>query len=147
MIVVTVQGKYNGLHDTVLNGKKITGEEQKIAINNLLSKIPPKEIIGDNIYSLNDKEIFCSMLHPERDVEGRSRIVYIVWDKEASEEMIKKSVETIGLNYDSFLKLKNTFDKKKTQKLMLIALIVVVLAIAILILKDEIIMLFCVPSE
>lgn len=135
MIVATVQGKYNGLHDTVLNGKRITGEEQKTAINNLLSKIPPKEILEDNISLLKNKEFFCSMIHPERDVEGRGRIVLIVWDKEESDDMIKKTVETIGLDYDSFLKLKNRFDKKKTPKFMLIALIVVVLAIVILILK------------
>lgn len=117
MIVATVQGKYNGLHDTVLNGKRITGEEQKTAINNLLSKIPPKEILEDNISLLKNKEFFCSMIHPERDVEGRSRIVLIVWDKEESDDMIKKTVETIGLDYDSFLKLKNRFDKKKLQNL------------------------------
>ena len=117
MIVATVQGKDKGPHDTVLDGKKITGEEQQKAINSLLSKIPPKEITGDDISLLNNKEFFCSMIHPEKDVEGRYRIVLIVWDKNTSEEEIKETIDGIGCDYNRFSQIRSRINnKKKLQK-------------------------------
>lgn len=117
MIVATVQGKDKCPHDTVLDGKKITGEEQQKAINNLLSKIPPKEITGDDISLLNSKEFFCPMIHPDRDVEGRYRIVLIVWNKNTSEEVIKETIEEIGCDYNKFNQIRSKINnKKKLQK-------------------------------
>lgn len=136
MIVATVQGKDKGPHDTVLDGKKITGEEQQKAINSLLSKIPPKEIIGDDISLLNNKEFFCSMIHPEKDVEGRYRIVLIVWDKNTSEEAIKETIDGIGCDYNRFSQIRSKINnKKKTSKKTLIIIGVIVIAALIMILK------------
>ncbi|EKV56533.1 hypothetical protein [Brachyspira hampsonii] len=136
MIVATVQGKDKGPHDTVLDGKKITGEEQQKAINNLLSKLPPKEITGDDISLLNNKEFFCSMIHPEKDVEGRYRIVLIVWDKNTSEEVIKETIEGIGCDYNRFSQIRSRINnKKKTSKKTFIIIGVIVIAALIMILK------------
>ncbi|MEI0485141.1 hypothetical protein [Brachyspira intermedia] len=137
MVIASVESKNAGKNELVENGIPLNVDDIEVQKkwNCLLERLPHKSYVKDDIFQINENEILCRMKHPEKDQAGRNRIVYIVWDKEASDEMIKKTVETIGLNYDSFLKLKNTFDKKKTQKLMLIALIVVVLAIVILILK------------
>ena len=136
MIVATVQGKDKGPHDTVLDGKKITGEEQQKAINNLLSKIPPKEITGDDISLLNSKEFFCYMIHPDRDVEGRYRIVLIVWNKNTSEEVIKETIEEIGCDYNKFNQIRSKINnKKKTSKTTLIIIGVIVLTVVIMMIK------------
>ncbi|MEI0548732.1 hypothetical protein R4K89_00290 [Brachyspira intermedia] len=134
MIIAIVESKYGNKSEVVKDGIRLNDIEAQKDLDSLFDRLPHISYTEDDIRKMND-ETLCRMKHPIKDNEGRNRIVYIVWDKEASDEMIKKTVETIGLNYDSFLKLKNTFDKKKTQKLMLIALIVVVLAIVILILK------------
>ena len=36
------------------------------------------------------------MQHPEKDVEGRYRIVLIVWDKNTAEEIIKETIEALN---------------------------------------------------
>lgn len=137
MVIASVESKNAGKNELVENGILLNIDDIEVQKkwNYLLERLPHESYVKDDIFQINENEILCRMKHHEKDQAGRNRIVYIVWDREASDEMIKKTVETIGLDYDSFLKLKNEFDKKKSPKLMLIALIVVVLAIVILILK------------
>ena len=137
MVIASVESKNAGKNELVENGIPLNVDDIEVQKkwNCLLERLPHKSYVKDDIFQINENEILCRMKHPEKDQAGRNRIVYIVWDKEASDEMIKKTVETIGLNYDSFLKLKNTFYKKKSPKFLIIALIVVILVIAILILK------------
>lgn len=122
MIVATVQGnEEGGKHITVKNGKRITGKEQQEVINELYDKVRGIEINGDiGIEELKGKEIFCYMEHPEVDSYGRKGIAFIVWDKKEKKEIIKRTIEEIGLDYDKF-KIKydkfNNFINKLINKL------------------------------
>ena len=117
MIVATVQGnEEGGKHITVKNGKRITGKEQQEVINELYDKVRGIEINGDiGIEELKGKEIFCYMEHPEVDSYGRKGIAFIVWDKKEKKEIIKRTIEEIGLDYDKFKikydKFNNFFNK------------------------------------
>lgn len=117
MIVATVQGnEEGGKHITVKNGKRITGKEQQKVINELYDKVRGIEINGDiGIEELKGKEIFCYMEHPEVDSYGRKGIAFIVWDKKEKKEIIKRTIEEIGLDYDKFKikydKFNNFFNK------------------------------------
>lgn len=117
MIVATVQGnEEGGKHITVKDGKRITGKEQQEVINELYDKVRGIEINGDiGIEELKGKEIFCYMEHPEVDSYGRKGIAFIVWDKKEKKEIIKRTIEEIGLDYDKFKikydKFNNFFNK------------------------------------
>lgn len=113
MIVATVQGnEEGGKHITVKDGKRITGKEQQEVINELYDKVRGIEINGDiGIKKLKGKEIFCYMEHPEVDSSGRKGIAFIVWDKKEKQEIIKRTIKEIGLDYDKFKIKYDEFNK------------------------------------
>ena len=115
MVIATVQNKTHGKNEVVKDGIRLNGTEAQENLDSLFDRLPHESYTKDDIFQINENEILCRMKHPIEDNEGRNRIVYIVWDKEASDDTIKNTVETIGLDYNSFLKLKNTFYKKKVQ--------------------------------
>ena len=137
MIVAIVQGKDKGLYDTVIDGKIVSGKEQQDAINKLLSKIPSIKITGNGGFKLETGEFFCHMQHPEKDVEGRYRIVLIVWDKNTAEEIIKETIEGIGCDYDKFVQVRSEInnEKKTLKKIMMLLGIFLILVAVILFLK------------
>lgn len=150
MIVATVQGnEEGGKHITVKNGKRITGKEQQEVINELYDKVRGIEINGDiGIEELKGKEIFCYMEHPEVDSYGRKGIAFIVWDKKEKKEIIKRTIEEIGLDYDKFkikynefnkfinkfIKFNNSKNKKKQKQIILVSLAAGAVAAIIIIL-------------
>lgn len=141
MIVATVQGnEEGGKHITAKNGKKITGKEQQEAINKLYDKVRGINIKGNfGIEKLkNRKEIFCYMEHPEVDSSGRHGIAFIVWDKKENQEIIKRTIKEIGLDYDKFIRNYNEFIDNKSEdnlkKMILVGLAAGVLATIIIIL-------------
>lgn len=120
MIVATVQGnEEGGKHITVKDGKRITGKEQQEVINELYDKVRDIEINGNiGIKKLKGKEIFCYMEHPEVDSSGRKGIAFIVWDKKEKQEIIKRTIKEIGLDYGKFIKKYDEFiDNKREENL------------------------------
>lgn len=140
MIVATVQGnEEGGKHITVKDGKRITGKEQQKVINELYDKVRDIEINGNiGIEELNGKEIFCYMEHPEVDSSGRKGIAFIVWNKDEKKEIIKRTIEEIGLDYGKFIKKYDEFiDNKREEnlrKMILVGLATGVVAAIIIIL-------------
>ncbi|MEI0485148.1 hypothetical protein [Brachyspira intermedia] len=116
MIVATIQGKDDGRHITAINGKLVKGDEQQNAIDVLYSKISKINLGNKNfgIKQINSHELFCYMEHPEKDIYGRKRIAYIVFDKNEDSNLIEKTINEMGLNYNTFNELYTKFlnDKK-----------------------------------
>ncbi|WP_020006074.1 hypothetical protein [Brachyspira innocens] len=137
MIVAIVQGKDRGLYDTVIDGEVVSGKEQQDAINKLLSKIPPIKITGNGGFKLETGEFFCHMQHPEKDVEGRYRVVLIVWDKNTSEEIIKETIKAIGCDYYKYVQIRNEInnEKKTLKKIMMLLGVFLILVAVMLFLK------------
>ncbi|PPS21865.1 hypothetical protein [Brachyspira murdochii] len=133
MIVAIVQGKDRGLYDTVIDGEVVSGKEQQDAINKLLSKIPPIKITGNGGFKLETGEFFCHMQHPEKDVEGRYRVVLIVLDKNTSEEIIKETIKAIGCDYYKYVQIRNEINnEKKTLKKIMMLLGVFLILVAVM---------------
>ncbi|MGX2981813.1 hypothetical protein [Helicobacter sp. 23-1045] len=61
---------------------------------------------------LENGKLFCALYHPENDDIGRRRIALIVWDKDTSDEIIQKTLEVMGLEYNRFLELKSEFEAR-----------------------------------
>lgn len=125
MIIATIQGKKEGgKHITVINGELVTGDEQQNAIDMLYSKISRIKF-DDRSYGikkLNSNEFFCYMEHPEKDIAGRTRKVLIVFDKNTEEEIIKKTIGTMELNYNTFLNIYNSYNVKMNNNIMLLCI-------------------------
>lgn len=118
MIFITIQGvEKGGAHESVLNAKKIEGEEKENEIAKLLNFINQNKINANKrfIGRFGDK-YFCTLTHPQKDIYGRGRLAMIYWDKDESEENIKQSLKIAGLSYEDF---KLQFDEatKKDLKL------------------------------
>ena len=117
MIIATIQGKeYGGEHVTAIDGKLVKGEEKQNAIDTLYHKIS-KIKFGNGSYGIkkiNSNELFCYMEHPERDIYGRRRIALILFDKNEDSNLIEKTINEMGLNYNTFKELYTKFinDKK-----------------------------------
>ena len=115
MISATIQGIHkanNRKHTTAQNGKLITGEAQRECVNAILRDCKD-ESADDEVYcELDNGKLFCALYHPIKDDIGRRRIALIVWDKDTSNELIQKTLEVMGLEYERFLGLKGTFEER-----------------------------------
>lgn len=56
---------------------------------------------------------FCAIYHPQKDDIGRERTALIVWDKDTSQELVRKTLEVMGVEFEHFLKLQSEFESKK----------------------------------
>lgn len=115
MISATIQGidkSNNREHITAQNGKLITGEVQRECVNAILRDC--KEVSADDeMYcELDNGKLFCALYHPIKDDIGRLRIALIVLDKDTPNELIQKTLEVMGLDYERFLELKGAFEER-----------------------------------
>ena len=119
MISATISGKdkaNNRKHITAQNGKLITGEAQRECVNAILKDCQNVNVSGEYYCELENGKFFCALYHPEPDDIGRKRIALIMWNKDTSNEMIQKTLEVMGLEYECFLRLKSEFDFESNQK-------------------------------
>lgn len=115
MISATIQGIHkenNREHITAQNGSLITGEAQRECVNKILWDCK-NESTDDEVYcELDNGKLFCALYHPVKDDIGRKRIALIVWDKDTPNELIQKTLEVMGLDYERFLELKGAFEER-----------------------------------
>ena len=115
MISATIQGIHkenNRKHITAQNGKLITGDAQKECVNAILRDCK-NESADDEVYcELDNGKLFCTMYHPIKDDIGRRRIALIVLDKDTPNELIQKTLEVMGLDFECFLELKGKFEER-----------------------------------
>lgn len=115
MISATISGIHkenNREHTTAKNGELITGEAKRECVNGILKACKGIKVRGDSYIELDSGELFCSLCHNIRDDLGRKRIALIVWDKDTSNELIQKTLEVMGLDYERFLELKGEFEER-----------------------------------
>lgn len=115
MISATIQGIHkenNGKHTTAQNGKLITGEAQRECVNAILRDCREASADDEVYCELDNGKLFCALYHPIKDDIGRKRIALIVWDKDTSNELIQKTLEVMGLDYERFLELKGEFEER-----------------------------------
>ncbi len=116
MISATIQGKYKenrGKHITAQDGKLITGEAQTKCVNAILEDCKEVNVSGEYYCELENGKLFCALYHAEKDDIGRKRIALIVWGKDTSNEMIQKTLEVMGLEFERFKRLEREFKRNK----------------------------------
>ena len=116
MIRATIQGKdkaNNRKHITAQNATLITGEAQTKCVNAILRDCKNVSVSGELYYELDNGKLFCALYHPEKDDIGRVRTALIIWDKDTSQELIQKTLEVMGLEFERFLELKREFESQK----------------------------------
>lgn len=115
MISATISGIHkenHRKHITIQNGELVTDETQRECVNAILKECRGIKVRGDSYFELDNGKIFCSLCHPIKDDIGRKRIALIVWDKDTSNELIQKTLEVMGLDYERFLELKGEFEER-----------------------------------
>lgn len=115
MISATIQGidkSNNREHITAQNGKLITGEVQRECVNEILRDCSEVSADDEMYCELDNGKLFCALYHPIKDDIGRRRIALIVWDRDTSNELIQKTLEVMGLDYERFLELKGEFEER-----------------------------------
>lgn len=122
MISATISGKdkaNNRQHITAQNGKLIIGDVQTKCVNAILEDCKEVNVGGEYYCELENGKLFCALYHAEKDDIGRRRTALIVWDKDTSNEIIQKTLEVMGLEYERFLGLKSEFEVsvKSNQKI------------------------------
>lgn len=113
MISATIQGIHkenNREHITAQNGKLIIGEEQRECVNEILRDCREASADDEVYCELDNGKLFCALYHPVKDDIGRMRIALIVWDKDTPNELIQKTLEVMGLEFERFLELKSEFE-------------------------------------
>ena len=116
MISATIQGKYKenrGKHITAQDGKLITGDAQTKCVNAILKDCQNVNMSREYYCELENGKLFCALYHPQKDDIGRTRIALIVWDKDTSNEMIQKTLEVMGLEFERFKRLEREFKRNK----------------------------------
>lgn len=113
MITATIQGvskQDNGKHITVFNGKIITGKEASKRTEELFKDCDEVNLSSQELFcKLANGKFFCAMPHPQQDEIGRTRIALLVLDKDTTDELVKQSIEVMGLEYERFQRLKNEY--------------------------------------
>ena len=115
MISATIQGidkSNNRAHITAQNGKLITGEAQRECVNAILRDCREASADDEVYCELDNGKLFCALYHPIKDDIGRKRIALIVWDKDTPNELIQKTLEVMGLDYERFSELKGGFEER-----------------------------------
>lgn len=113
MITATIQGvskKDNGKPISVFNGKIITGKEASKRTEELFEDCYEVNLNSQELFcKLANGKFFCAMPHPQKDEMGRTRIALLVWDKDTDCELVKQSIEVMGLEYERFKRLKREY--------------------------------------
>lgn len=140
MVYASMQGKdENNKRVTAVDGRLLTaGEEENKILLDIAKKLSTRRLdFSGMIRNLNRFERYCYLNHPEVDDIGRLRKALIIWDKNDSEENIKKTIEAIGINNFNEWKLANEeYIRKDFQKKIIIGVsIVTITIIAITIIK------------
>ena len=116
MISATIQGIHkenNGKHTTAQNGKLITGEAQRKCVNAILKAFRGIKVRKESYFEIDSGELLCTMYHPIKDDIGRRRIALIVLDKDTPNELIQKTLEVMGLDFERFLRIRRKFKLQK----------------------------------
>lgn len=120
MITATIQGiskKDNGKHISAFNGEIITGKEAQKRIQELFDDCDEVNLSSQELFcKLSNGKFFCAMAHPQKDEIGRTRIALLVWDKDTASEIIKQTIEVMGLEYERFKRLKAEYLDSKESK-------------------------------
>lgn len=117
MITATVQGisqENNRKHISAQDGKIITGKIEQEQVTRLYMDCESVNLNTQELFcELDNGKLFCALYHPEKDDIGRVRTALIVWDKDTSQELIQKTLEVMGLEFERFLELKREFESQK----------------------------------
>lgn len=140
MVYASMQGKNeDNKRVTAVDGKLlIAGEEENKILLDIAKKLSTRRLdFSGMIRNLNRFERYCYLNHPEADDIGRPRKALIIWDKNESEENIRKTLEAIGINNFNEWELANEkYLKKDFQKKIIIGIgIVAITIIAITVIK------------
>lgn len=116
MISATIQGinkANNRKHITAQNGKLITGEAQRECVNAILRDCREASADDEVYCELDNAKLFCALYHPQKDDIGRRRTALIVWDKDTPMELIQKTLEVMGLEFERFVRLQAEFEAER----------------------------------
>lgn len=117
MITATIQGisqKNNRKHISAQDGKIIRGKIEQEQITQLYKDCASVNLDAQELFcELDNGKFFCALYHPQKDDIGRVRIALIVWDKDTSQELIQKTLEVMGLEFERFLGLKREFESRQ----------------------------------
>lgn len=137
MVSVEIQAvkKYeNGI--VALDGKILEGADAKRQAEAIFSNIDGLKFKGEGVQKSSDStKLVCRLYHPEKDEVGRTRGAIVVWEKGTSQELIKQTLEVMGLDFNRFKALYELYESKaKRQGLVvgIVALAVVCVAIAVI---------------
>lgn len=106
MIIITIQSVSESKNDTVIDGKPVETKQAQEYLNDLFRRIRNIKLTDDNqIIDLGDNKVFCTLKHPKKDAYDRIRTALILYDKSSDRDLLKQSIELMGLCYADYEKL------------------------------------------
>ncbi|MBR2149222.1 MAG: hypothetical protein IJ965_07350 [Campylobacter sp.] len=141
MIIATIQNLKKGDEQILAkDGVILSGYEREVILNKFFNDIFEIEL-KDNIeecFFFNENQLFCYIYHPQLDEANRKRRALILFEKNASEEVCKSTIEVMGLSWDRFCELRDKalisnkvskFLNIKTLTLIVVILMAIIFAI------------------
>ena len=136
MVSAMVQAIKSGDNGVVaLDGKILEGAEAKRQAESIFDDIDRLEFDDKDecVQKINSKKLVCHLYHPQKDNGGRIRTVLVVWEKGTSQELIKQTLELMGLDFNRFKALYELYESKaKRQGLIVGVAVLAVVGIALM---------------
>lgn len=135
MISVMIQAVKKDENNVVaLDGKILEGAEAKRQAEAIFDDIDGLKFKGEGVQKSSDNtKLVCRLYHPEKDEVGRTRGAIVVWEKGTSQELIKQTLEVMGLDFNRFKALYEPYESKaKRQGLIVGVAVLAVVGIALM---------------
>ena len=110
MIIATIQNLKKGDEQILAkDGVILSGYEIEVTLNNFFNDIFEIELKDntEECFFFNENQLFCYIYHPQLDEANRKRRALILFEKNASEEVCKNTIEVMGLSWDRFCELRD----------------------------------------
>ncbi|TQR34426.1 hypothetical protein DMB92_00205 [Campylobacter sp. MIT 99-7217] len=137
MIIATIQGtdtSSGGKHISACDGRLVENQEQDKCLEKLFSIINHSDINNnenEGFYAIANEYYLCLIQHPKKDDIGRTRIALVLFSQNENEDIVHKTLDIMGLEYDRFKNLRQKYlvSKNNTLKTQRMPMLVVACAV------------------
>lgn len=135
MISVMIQAVKKDENNVVaLDGKILEGATAKRQAKAIFDDIDGLKLKGEGVQKSSDNtKLVCYLYHTIKDDAGRTRGCVVVWEKGTSQELIKQTLELMGLDFNRFKALYELYESKaKRQGLIVGVAVLAIVGIALM---------------
>ncbi len=120
MVSAMIQAVKKGENNVVAqDGQILAGAAAKRQAEAIFDDIDGLKFKGEGVQKSSDNtKLVCRLYHSEKDEAGRTRGAVVVWEKGTPQELIRQTIEVMGLDFERFRELFESYEKAKKQNLL-----------------------------